>query len=249
MELDFFFYAVAVPVVLYAGIDKSGFGSATSVAATAFLVLILEPAQAVAIMLPLLVVMDFTALRPNWRKWDPPTTKVMLTGTTLGAFLGAGVFFLVTPDVLRLLIGVIALAFVAIQAARRSGLMPDRGEMREALGYVFATGAGVTSFVAHSGGPVASIYLLSKRLDKTAYQATTIVTFWINNLIKVVLYLWLGLLSRETVLPTLTLMPVAILGTFLGVRLNRRLPEKIYFAVIYLFLTITGTKLIYDALT
>ena len=41
MELDFFFYAVAVPVVLYAGIDKSGFGSATSVAATAFLVLIL----------------------------------------------------------------------------------------------------------------------------------------------------------------------------------------------------------------
>jgi len=249
MELDFFFYAVAVPVVLYAGIDKTGFGSATSVAATALLVLILEPAQAVAIMLPLLVVMDFTALKPNWRKWDPAATKVMLIGTSIGAFLGAGVFFVMPADALRLLIGVIALAFVAIQAARRSGLMAARGEMRDGLGYVFATGAGVTSFVAHSGGPVASIYLLSKNLDKTAYQATTIVTFWINNLIKVVLFLWLGLLSSETVGPTLILMPVAILGVFLGVRLNRRLPEKIYFSVIYLFLTITGAKLVFDALT
>ncbi len=249
MELDFTFFAVAVPVVLYAGIDKSGFGSATSVAATAFLVLILEPAQAVAIMLPLLIVMDFTALRPNWRKWDPKTARIMVTGTAFGSLLGAGLVFWVTPDAFRLLIGVIALAFVAIQGARHGGLLSSARQMSDWLGYVFATGAGVTSFIAHSGGPVASIYLLSRNLGKSTYQATTIVTFWINNLLKVVLYLWLGLLGWETALPTLTLIPVAIFGTWLGVHLNRRMPEKIYFTVIYVFLTLTGTKLVFDALT
>ncbi len=248
MELDLFFYAVAVPVVLYAGIDKSGFGSATSVAATAFLVLILEPAQAVAIMLPLLIVMDFTALGPNWRKWDPHVARIMVIGTTLGAFVGAALIFVITPAAFRLMIGVIALTFVVIQAARQIGLLASHREMPDALGYVFATGAGVTSFVAHSGGPVASIYLLSKKLSKTAYQATTILAFWVNNLIKAVLYFFLGLFSWETLFPTLTLVPVAILGTYLGVHLNRRLPERVYFAVIYLFLVITGTKLIYDAL-
>ena len=199
-------------------------------------------------MLPLLIVMDFTALRPNWRKWDPQVARVMLIGTTIGAFLGAALIFAITADVFRLMIGAIALAFVLIQAARRGGLLSSSREMSDGLGYAFAAGAGVTSFVAHSGGPVASIYLLSKNLSKTAYQATTIVAFWVNNLIKLVLYSWLGLLSWDTAVPALTLAPVAVLGTYLGVHLNRRLPEKVDFTVIYVFLTFTGTKLIYDAL-
>ena len=248
MELDFAFYAVAVPVVLYAGIDKTGFGSATSVAATAFLVLILEPAVAVAIMLPLLIVMDFTALRPNWNRWDPHVARVMIIGTGVGAFIGAALIFVISPSTFRFAIGTIALVFVAIQASRRFGWLKAGDNMPDSAGYAFATLAGVTSCVAHAGGPVASIYLLTKNLSKSAYQATTIVTFWINNLIKAVLYMSLGLIGWDTAFVTLTLVPVAIAGTLMGVYLNRVVPERVYFGLIYLFLTVTGTKLILDAL-
>ena len=60
MELDFTFFAIAIPAVLFAGISKGGFGSAAAFAAAPLLALILEPAEAVAIMLPLLVVMVTT---------------------------------------------------------------------------------------------------------------------------------------------------------------------------------------------
>ena len=109
-------------------------------------------------------------------------------------------------------------------------------------------GAGVTSFIAHAGGPVASIYLLSRDMTKEQYQATTIVTFWVNNLIKIVLYVWLGILSLQTTVAAAYLLPFAVIGTYLGVRLNRIVPEKLYFTLIYVFLTIAGTKLIFDAL-
>ena len=62
------------------------------------------------------------------------------------------------------------------------------------------------------------------------------------------LYLWLGLLSLQTSLASLYLFPVAVAGTLLGVRLNRIVPERVYFAFIYVFLTLAGTKLIFDAL-
>ena len=249
MELDFTFFAVAIPAVLYAGIDKAGFGSSASVAAAAILALILEPAQAVAIMLPLLIVMDFVALKPNWNRWDPEPTRVLVLGTSAGVAVGAALIFVISDDVFRLLIGLIALAFVAFQACRRAGWIKPLQPFSNVAGFFFGVGAGVTSFIAHSGGPVATIYLLSRNLSKSQYQATTIIVLWINNLMKLVVYLMLGILTLQTSVAALYLVPFAVLGTLLGVHLNRIVPEKAYFAFIYVFLTFAGTKLLYDALS
>ncbi len=249
MELDFFFFAIAIPTVIYAGIDKAGFGSSASVAATAFLTLILDPADAIAIMLPLLLVMDFVALKPNWRRWDARISRILVIGALMGGLLGAGLIFVISDGVFRLIIGLIALGFVAFQIIRRAGLLPTQKPFSDTLGYLFGTGAGITSFVAHAGGPVATIYLLSQNLTKEAYQATTIITFWISNLFKVVLYAALGLFSWQSSLASLYLLPFAIIGTLLGVYVNRVVPEKVYFTLIYVFLTIAGTKLILDALS
>lgn len=234
---------------MFAGISKGGFGSATSFAAAPFLALILEPKEAVAILLPLLLVMDFSALKPYWGKWDRGTARVLILGGIPGAFLGAALILAVNADVFRFLIGVIAVGFVLMELAREVGyLRPARAAISDRMGYLFAIGAGFTSFVAHAGGPVAAIYMLSKNLSKLEYQATTVVAFWLNNLLKIALYMSLGILSWQTASIGLYLIPVAILGTYLGVRLHRIVPERYYFRLMYVFLTIAGTKLIFDAL-
>ena len=249
MELDFTFFALAIPAVLFAGISKGGFGSAAAFAAAPLLALILEPAEAVAVMLPLLIVMDFAALKPYWRKWEPRVSMVLILGGIPGAFLGAWLISIANPSVFRFLIGLIALGFVAYQFSRDRGWIRVGGKpMSDAVGFLFSIGAGFTSFIAHAGGPVASVYMLSKPLTKLEYQATTIIAFWFNNLLKFALYLWLGFLSWQTALADLYLVPFAIIGTYLGVYLNRLVPERLYFTLIYIFLTIAGTKLIYDAL-
>jgi len=250
MELDFTFFAIAIPAVLFAGISKGGFGSAAAFAAAPLLALILEPAEAVAIMLPLLVVMDFTALKPYWRQWEPQTSKILILGGIPGAFLGAFLISIANPDVFRFLIGLIALAFVLFQFSRDRGwLNTAQQPMSDRSGFICGIGAGLTSFIAHAGGPVASVYMLSKPLSKMEYQATTIIVFWVNNLLKIVLYLFLGFLTWQTALADLYLIPFAIIGTYLGVYLHRIVPEGLYFTLIYVFLTIAGTKLIFDAVT
>jgi len=141
------------------------------------------------------------------------------------------------------------LAFVAFQAGRHAGLIKPLRPFSDRVGLIFGIGAGFTSFIAHAGGPIASIFLLSRDLRKTEYQATTIIVFWLNNLIKLVFYFWLGLLTLSTSTAALYLLPFAIIGALLGVKLNRIVPEKLYFTVIYVFLTFAGTKLIFDALS
>lgn len=250
MEFDITFFAIAIPAVLFAGISKGGFGSAAAFAASPFLALILEPAEAVAIMLPLLIVMDFTAVRFFWRKWNPRVSKLLIIGGVPGAVLGAVLVSVANPNLFRFLIGLIALAFVAFQIAKRLGwIPPPKRSMSDRAGYLFGVGAGFTSFIAHAGGPVTSVYMLSQNLTKIEYQATTVVVFWISNLVKLVLYIWLGFLTTQTLLADLYLVPFAVIGTFMGVWLNKLVPEKLYFALIYVFLIAAGTKLIFDALS
>lgn len=121
--------------------------------------------------------------------------------------------------------------------------------MSDRAGFFCGVGAGLTSFIAHAGGPVAAVYLLSRRLGKRQFQATTIIVFWANNLLKFGLYAYLGFFSRQTALADLFLVPFAIIGTYLGVYMHRFVPERGYFAVVYICLTLAGTKLIFDALS
>jgi len=66
VTLDVWFFVVAVPAVIFAGISKAGFGSGASFAAGAILAMIVSPGVALGVMLPLYIMMDATAIRPYW---------------------------------------------------------------------------------------------------------------------------------------------------------------------------------------
>jgi uncharacterized membrane protein YfcA len=77
--------------------------------------------------------------------------------------------------------------------------------------------AGLTSFVAHAGGPPVAMHLLPRGLDKTTLQATIVGAFAFVNVLKVPPYVGLGLIRQETVILALALAPAAYLGIRLGV--------------------------------
>ncbi len=250
MELDTTFFALAIPAVLFAGISKGGFGSGAAFAATPILALILEPAQAVGLMLPLLMLMDVTGLRSFWGKWSWHHASRLMAGMVPGVVVGWLLFHVVSADGVRLIVGSVAIGFVIYQVARSRGwLQIGTTFASTGWGLVMGAFAGFTSFVSHAGGPPAALYLLGSKLDKTKYQATTVLAFWWANLIKFVPYFALGMFSTDSFRANLLLAPVAVIGVLLGVAAHGRLPEKLFFQITYVLLFITGSKLIWDALT
>ena len=247
MTFDTLFFAMAIPAVVFAGISKAGFGSGAAFAAAPFLALIVEPDVAIGLMLPLLMLVDAVTLRPYWGAWHWPSARLLIAGGLPGVMLGALFWQSANPDVLRFFIGAIALGFVAFQFLGRGlRLREDAGPV---AGLVAGVTAGFTSFVSHAGGPPAAVYLLSRGLSKTEFQATTVLLFWAINIAKAVPYAFLGIFTAQTLLAGLYLAPAALIGAWIGVAAHRAIPERAFFAVTYIFLTITGSKLIWDALT
>ena len=250
MEMGIGFFAVAAPAALFAGISKGGFGSGAAFASAAILAIYLDPGLALGIMLPLLMLIDVATLRPYWRAWAWPEARNLMLGAVPGVVLGVLFYRLVSADAIRLVIGAIALGFAAWQMAQRAGIIrPFARRLPDIAGGLAGVAAGFTSFVSHAGGPPAAAYLLSQRLSKTEYQATTVLVFWVVNIVKFIPYAALGLFTAQTALADLILAPVAVLGAWIGVKLHRIVPEPAFFAITYVLLTITGAKLIWDALT
>ena len=243
-------YAIGMFAACFAGISKGGFGSGAAFASATILALVMPPGMALGIMLPLLMLIDASTLRPYWRQWSWPDARLLVLGGVPGVVLGAALYTVAEPDVFRLLIGAIALLFVGWQVAGRLGLLQiGKRELPPWGGVVSGVVAGFTSFVSHAGGPAVAVYLLSKKIGKTPFQATTVLVFGLINLTKVIPYAFLGIFTRETLLFDLAMAPFALLGAYIGVKAHRLMPERLFFAITYVLLTVTGSKLIWDALT
>ena len=107
-------------------------------------------------------------------------------------------------------------------------------------------GSGVTTMVAHSGGPPLALYLLGLGLPKHLYAGTTSIFFTLGNLLKVIPWLWVGGASSELWWLMALSLPVIPLGVWLGWRLHENLDQRQLYRLCYGLLVVTALKLLWD---
>jgi uncharacterized protein len=243
---DPWFYAVAVPAILMIGLAKSGFAAGFGSLATPLIALTIPVPQAVAIVLPLLMVMDATGLQQLWRESDRKLVRLLLPFGLLGTAVGALLFGLLSTKAVAGLVGALTLGFLAqrLLFAPRVGAAPPS----HWVGRFCATASGFTSFVAHAGGPPMYAYVLPLRLRPVVVSGTMAVFFAIVNLSKWGPYAVLGLIDLRNMATALVLMPLAPLGVWAGVWMMRRMQPTWFYRLAYTGMLLTGTKLLWDGL-
>jgi hypothetical protein len=217
------------------------------VVAVPLMALVIPPAQAAAVMLPILLVMDVGAVWAWRRQWDRRLMRILLPAGLLGTALGTLTFTLFTVAGLKLMLGAIAIGFVLHRwLGRAQGAAP--APRSAAKGWLWGTVTGLTSFIAHAGGPPISVYLLPQRLQPAVLMGTVSLLFAALNWSKVLPYWWLGLFSAGNLLASAALAPIGLAGIALGVWLHRRIDAALFYRLMYAFLFVTGLKLLYDGL-
>ena len=244
MITDPMFFLCAIPAVLLYGMAKGGFGGSVSVIAIPLMSLAVPPVQAAAIMLPLLVAMDFVAIWSFRGTWSKRNIKLTLPGAIGGIIIGAFTFKYLSEDAIRLLIGVIAVAFCLDYWFRPA---PSGGRTPTLAGGTFwGTVAGFTSFGLHQGGAPISVFYLPQQMDKKTLMGTFAVFFTIVNLVKLIPYTWLGQFDTRNLLTSLVLLPLTPVGVRLGYYFLGRVNDKTIYTICYFFLLIVGIKLLWD---
>jgi uncharacterized membrane protein YfcA len=241
---DPWFYAAAIPAVLLVGIAKGGFGTGAGIFATPMMALTIPIPQAAAIMLPILIVMDAVGLWAYRGKFQRENLKLLLAGGVLGIALGALAFRYFSDAWTRVALGAMSVGFVLHYYYFRGvarAIRPSRP-----AGFFWSAVSGLTSTLAHAGGPPLSIYLLPLRLEKSVLVGTTVVFFAVVNVVKLVPYTWLDLFDGRNLSTSAALAPLAPVGIFMGYQMMRRVNEVLFYRICYALLLVVGLRLLWE---
>ncbi|HEY1454260.1 MAG TPA: sulfite exporter TauE/SafE family protein [Roseiarcus sp.] len=240
------FYLVAIPAVILFGLSKGGF-SGLGTLGVPMMSLVASPVRAAAIVLPILLVQDWLSVWAFRRDFSSRNLIILIPSSMLGVGVGWLLAARVSDDAVRLAIGVISIVFVLYMLIRdRLGRAPVE-KPGVPSGVLWGSLSGFTSFVSHSGAPPFQVYVMPQYLKPPVFAGTATMFFAAVNLLKVPPYFLLGQFSRDNLLVSAGLIPVAILSTFAGVWVTRRVSTDRFYAVILALTFLIGAKLTYDA--
>ena len=246
MILDPLFLALAVPSVILAGVSKAGFGGGLGVLGVLLMSMAASPLVATAVMLPILCAIDIFGVYVYRGKWHKPNMYILIPAAMVGIAIGTASFRYLDASLIRILIGLVAISFALNFWLRRPDPNIPAREPSILRGGFWGALSGFTSFVTHGGNPPVAIYLLPQRLDKTTYVATITILFIFVNYAKLLPYAWIGQFTHENLLTSLALLPLVPVGVFIGFWAHKRVPEKLFYRVIYIFLFAAGAKQLVD---
>lgn len=245
MDLPISFYVVSAFAVTLTGLSKSGFGGGLGILSVPLMSLFVPPQFALAVLIPVLLVMDILVVWRYRASWRRDVIGLMLPGALMGLAVGAVSFQWMNANVIKTLIGMLALVFVA-QFALRS--LSDRQAVHPSRPVVFGLGAlsGFGSFVAHAGGPPVKGFLLGQNMEKSTFVGTNTMFFFCLNSLKAITYGAMGQLSIDSLQVSLVLAPMLFLGIGLGLWMHRYVDQTMFTRLVYGCLTLTGLRLLWD---
>jgi len=244
---DPIFYLLATPAVILLGFSKGGLSGVGSLSLP-LMVLVIDPVQAAAIMLPILIVQDVVGVWSFRRHLDWYVLGWTLPGATLGILIGYLFAASVSAVVVMALVGTISIAFGAYRLWLGRHGMPQAGASSPGwVGSLFGVASGFTSQIAHAGAPPFQLWVLPRRLRRDVLIGTSAVYFAAINWIKVPAFAALGQFTATNMLTAAALLPIAIVATFAGVWLVRRIDGERFYKIIYCLMILVGVLLLVEA--
>ena len=239
--------------VLVIGIAKAGFGGGVGVLAVPLVANALPAERAIGVMLPILIFADLFSVWSHRRGVSWPHLRSLLIGAACGIVLGTWVLWTFHETgqltwALNLTVGLVCLIFVALQLYRTLGGYVPRIPPGPVGGIASGGFAGTVSTIAHSAGPVVSIYLLEQRLDKTRLVATMVLFFLVVNCSKLPTYIGLDLITGKTLIESALFAALVPVGIVAGLWMHKRLAEKPFVLIMYLGAAAAGGRMLYKAL-
>jgi uncharacterized membrane protein YfcA len=226
------------------GLSKGGLGGMIGIFITAMISLVLPAEKVIGQVLPLLMIGDVFAVAAHWGEWDRRLVMRLIPGALVG--VGASTYLLgtISGEDLRVALGVIVLLFVGYKLLEGRLLRRIDFEPRRIHGWLAGILSGITSTLAHGGGPPVNIFLLIQNLKPQTLVASAALYFLVLNWLKVPSYLLAGAFDWGLIRSTTWFMPLIPVGVWAGKWFVRRVDRVCFERALILLLGVSGIFLL-----
>lgn len=245
LELDTTGWLVVSICAVMVGIAKTGIPGVT-ILAVPLMAGVMPARSSVGALLGMLILGDLFAATYYRRHAQWKHVVRLIPVTLVGIVAGYFGLKLVSDEQLKPVIGGIVLAMLAINywrtgAGDKEAPIPKQWWFAVMIGFL----TGVSTMMANAAGPIMVIYLLAMRLPKTEFVATGAWFFFVTNWVKVPFSTHLGLMTAESVKFDFMMLPFIAAGAFVGILILKRIPQKVFTAVVQILAAAAAIKLLF----
>ena len=197
--------------------------------------------ESLGVLLPLYIITDIMAVYSYRKHISWPVLARFLPLGFLGVFVGAQLLSGINTDQFVALLGGIIIAMIALGFyldARPATFM-----QKPITAYSMGFAGGLVSMIANAAGPLFSLFLLEQKLSKDSYVSTRAWGFFIINLVKLPMYLSLGLLTQESLTISTYAIPGLLVGAFIGYHFLKHVKPVHFKWLIRIMSTLAAMKL------
>lgn len=236
---------------LLVGLGKGGLVGAGNLTVLLF-AMALGPKASVGVLLPVLIGADLVAITVYRRHADWGKLRLLLPWMTGGVLLGYLLFPHIHEVALGRFIGGAVLAMTLVEAARQIARARGAGDLADRMPHTVSFRAGLgllggfSSMVANAAGPIGQLYFISVGLPKLAFIGTGAWCFFIVNVIKLPFQVDLGLVHLESLQLSMALVPIAMLGAWLGPWIMGHVPQKVFTPMVWAVILLAAVKLLFS---
>jgi uncharacterized protein len=226
---------------LVVGFLKASIGGGIGLVLSTTLTIVLPPRIVLGLGAPLLCLSDPLTLRYYWGQWDRRQLIFLVPTMCVGVALGTWALTVLSDFWLVKTIGAFGFVFASLQLlmmVRDRRLFSTRPHW--VIGAVAGILTGIASAMAHLGGSVLGLYMLSLKLSNAAFVATITAGFAFVNLVKLGAYWHIGVVTPRILAASVLSVPLVAAGAFLGYRVNRVLPRR-WFEIALITLALVGS--------
>ncbi|TRW47309.1 sulfite exporter TauE/SafE family protein [Georgenia yuyongxinii] len=216
---------------------------------------VLPARESTGALLALLIVGDLFAVWSYRSHADLAILRRLVPTVLVGVLAGTAFLAVADDAVVRRVIGAILLVLIVLTLVQRAVAARRQAEAtgqearvpagrRRARAAAYGVLGGFTTMVANAGGPVMSLYFLASRLPVLTFLGTAAWFFFAVNLAKVPFSVGLGLITPQSLLLDLLLVPALLLGALLGRRLARRISQQVFDRLVLALTVVAAVYLI-----
>lgn len=228
------------------GISKTGIQNIGTLAVP-FFALLFGAKYSTGIVLILLCFADLIAVIYYRKTFLWKEVKSLLPLAFVGLFVGLILGNYIDDKTFKISIGICIIVGVAIMLWMEKASPSTREKLTKRSWYspLFGFILGFSTMIGNAAGPALSVYMLSKRLDKITFAATSAWFIFVLNLSKVPLqaFVWHNL-TWSGLLLNIMALPFIILGGFIGIKIIKILPEHIFRNIIIALVILASIFLI-----
>lgn len=253
MALSLFQLATMAVLILLAALIKTGFGVGAGIFLSATLCLVIPPKMAIAIGGPVMFLTDILPVYHYRKEIHKPILFLLMFGSLGGIVIGGMIMNWIPDKWFIKMVGIFCGVFAAQQLIKlyKPDLLRDGNPfftvrpLPQWVGLLIGLLGGIASAISHAGGVIFSIYMLRIQMAKSAFVGTIVAVFFLSDLLKIGVYWKMELLTPHMLLLVGWMIPIVIVGSFLGYLLHERIPASLFEKIILGFVLVVSIRLIF----